>query len=62
MVDNGVAVGRAKGDALALDSNPTRPVLCKLRQIPKVALSFSVAIFKLGINRSASEGFCEKEM
>lgn len=54
MMDNGVAAGRAKGDALALDSNPTWPVLCKLRQIPKVALSFSVAIFKLGINRSAS--------
>lgn len=54
MVDDGMIAGRVKGQALALDSNPTLPVLCKLRQILKMALSFSVAIFKLGINTSAS--------
>lgn len=53
-VDDRITTGRAKGDALALDSNPTLPMPCKLRQILKMALSFSVAIFKLGINTSAS--------
>lgn len=53
--------GRVKGQALALDSNPTLPVLCKLRQILKMAPSFSVAIFKLGINTSASQGFVRRK-
>lgn len=57
MVDKEITQGR--GFSAGFKSYPAGAV--QTWSNPKMALSFGFTLFKLGISRSASEGFCERK-